>query len=177
LLIIRADPIGAPEVCLKPDEKLPVSSCKQSAGSHIVTNVRIEDPDRGLNVRDKPDLNGTVLGVLQPNTTEVIVGACQQEWCPVQCNNVRGWSRDRYLALGSSSEYIVNGTNANNPQALVLRNGPDQTCSAVGSVPHDARVTVHVCQLSPITKTSIWCLITHGTKSGWAQRAHLAEPN
>ena len=163
-----------PAVCLKIDQKLPPGSCGASDGSYIVANVRWDDPDHGLNVRDKPDLGGIILGILPLNTTEVAVGACASGWCPVQCKNLKGWSRDRYLAERLETLRTVKGISANSPRGLVLRNGPDQTCSAVATVPYNAQdIVLHVCETSPLDPTSTWCLLTYNQNSGWAPADHL----
>ena len=131
-------------------------------------------PIMDFNVRDKPDLGGIILGILPLNTTEVAVGACASGSCPVQCKNLKGWSRDRYLAERLETLRTVKGISANSPRGLVLRNGPDQTCSAVATVPYNAQdIVLHVCETSPLDPTSTWCLLTYNQNSGWAPADHL----
>ena len=168
-------PVVGP-TCLKPDEKLPSGSCGQADGNYVVVNVRWNDPDGGLNVRASPDLKGVALGVLPPNGTELIVGTCESGWCQVQCKNVKGWSRDRFLALRSSDSYAVTGI-SQAALGLTVRNGPDQTCSAVESIPYNGKdVILHICQVSP-TDGSRWCLVTHNGHSGWVPLDHLTPQN
>ncbi len=158
--------------CLKPDEKLPSGSCGQADGNYAVVNVRWNDPDGGLNVRASPDLKSVVVGVLPPNATELIVGTCDSGWCQVQCKNLKGWARDRYLSLRSGVSYVVTGI-SQAALGLTVRNGPDQTCSAVESIPYDGKdVILHICQVSP-SGGSRWCLVTHHGHSGWVPLEHL----
>jgi SH3-like domain-containing protein len=166
----------AGDVCLKPDEHLAVASCGEAEGNYVVTNVRSDDSDRGLHVREKPDIKSTSWGVLKPNTTELAVGTCSSGWCPVQCKGqgLKGWSRDRYLSLRSGVTFTVTGI-SQAATGLALRNGPAQTCSAVDSIPSDgSNVIIHSCQESPIGTTQTqWCLVTYEKRSGWVPLANL----
>jgi len=169
-------PTGAGPVCLRPDESLPSASCGETDGKYVVTNVRWDDSDHGLNVRATPDLKGLALGTLPPNTTELSVGSCNSGWCEIRCKAVKGWSRDRYLSLQSDALYAVTGI-SQAAIGLAVRNGPDQICSAVASIPFDGRdVIIHSCQVSQ-DLGSRWCLITHDHRSGWVPLEKLAHQN
>jgi SH3-like domain-containing protein len=161
-------------ICLKADERPPTYSCG-SDGDYVVTNVRGDDPDHGLNVRSDPDVAGSVWGVLAPNTTELTVGTCRNGWCEVQCKGLKGWSRDRYLSLRADVLYSVTGLDKAR-LGLPVRNGPDQTCSAVAFLSYDARdVVIHACQTPRLG--SKWCLITHERRSGWVPLESLSRQN
>ncbi len=159
--------------CLKGDEKVPNGSCGNVNGEYIVTNVRWADPDRGLNVRKEPDIKGVALGKLPPNATGIAVGDCSSGWCHVQCGVLDGWARDRYLNLRAKAVSEVKGL-SNAATGLSARNGPDYTCSAVESIPHDAKgVIIHSCEESP-SGGARWCLVTYNNRSGWVPLEYLA---
>jgi uncharacterized protein YraI len=162
--------------CLKADEKPSSGSCERPEGNFIVTNVRWDDPDHGLHVRASPAPGGISMGILPPNATEVVVGTCASGWCPVQCKNIKGYSSERYLRLRLSATYSVIGLSKGDT-GLVIRNGPDETCSAVQSIPPEGRdVVLHICQLSPIDE-SRWCLVTYDKRSGWVPAENLQRQN
>ena len=164
----------AAPVCLQADERMPTASC--GTGDYVVVNVRGDDPDHGLNVRDTPDIKGTIVGLLAPNTTDLPVGRCDSGWCEVQCKGAKGWSRDRYLSLRSSALYSVTGI-SQAAIGLAVRNGPDQACSSVGSIPYDGRdVVLHACQVNQ-DGNSRWCLVTYETRSGWVPLGNLTHQN
>jgi uncharacterized protein YraI len=159
--------------CLEPGEKIELGSCRQADGNYIVVNIRWDDADRGLVVRESPGIAGVKRGVLPPNATDIIVGPCEAEWCPVQCNRLKGWSRARYLALRSTALYSVTAIKPTDPQGLAVRNGPHHACSPVGSIPHDGRdVALHSCEPSPLGR-STWCRITHKGLTGWVADGFL----
>jgi SH3-like domain-containing protein len=163
---VPVEPTPAGPVCLKQDQRLPPASCGEADGKYIVSNVRWDDSDRGLNVRETPDLKGLVLGTLPPNTTELSVGTCTSGWCEVRCKAVKGWSRDRYLSLQSGALYSVTGI-SKDAIGLNVRNGPDQACAVVASIPPDGRgVMIHSCQIAQ-DGNSRWCLVTYDRRSGW----------
>jgi uncharacterized protein YraI len=164
--------IPGSQICLRSDQNLPPGSCGQDDGNYVVTNVRSDDPDHGLNVREGPDLSALAVGLLLPNATEVVVGTCKEGWCEVQCKAFKGWSRDRYLSLRTSVLYSVTGISQASI-GLALRNGPDQTCGAVGSIPYNGQdIIVHSCQLSQ-DGGSRWCLATYNHRSGWVTLENL----
>jgi len=157
---------SAAPICLRSDQSLPPASCGEVDGKYVVTNVRWDDSDHGLNVRQTPDLKGLAVGTLSPNTTELSVGTCNAGWCEVRCRGLKGWSRDRYLSLQSNALYSVTGI-SKAAIGLAVRNGPDQACAAVASIPFDGRdVTIHSCQISQ-DGSSRWCLVTYDHRSGW----------
>jgi SH3-like domain-containing protein len=161
-------------VCLQADERMRTASC--GTGDYIVVNVRGDDPDHGLNVRDTPDIKGIAVGLLPPNTTDLPVGGCDAGWCEVQCKGAKGWSRDRYLSLRSSALYSVTGI-SHASIGLAIRNGPDQACSTIGSVPYNGQgVILHSCQVNQ-DGNSRWCLVTYESRSGWVPLENLTHQN
>ena len=167
---------GPGPVCLKPDEQLPLGSCGETDGNYVVTNVRSDDPDHGLNVRASPDIKALVVGILKPNSTDLKVGSCDSGWCEVQCKTLKGWSRDRYLSLRTNVLYSVSGI-SQAAIGLAVRNGPDQACSTVASIPYDGRdVIIHSCQYGQ-DGSSRWCLITYNNRSGWVPIENLSRQN
>lgn len=163
----EASPVS---LCLRADEKLTSASC--NGGNYVVTNVRWDDPDHGLNVRESGDIKTTIRGVLKPNTTNLTVDTCKDGWCEVECKALKGWSRDRYLSLRENVLYKVSGI-SKAAIGLAIRNGPDQTCSAVDSIPYDGRdVIIHTCEVSP-AGSSRWCLVTYKDHSGWVPLENL----
>jgi SH3-like domain-containing protein len=167
---------GAGPVCLKPDEQLPVGSCGETDGNYVVINVRSDDPDHGLNVHASPAINGLIVGILKPNSTDLKVGSCDSGWCEVECKAVKGWSRDRYLGLRTSVLYNVTGI-SQAAIGLAARNGPDQICSAIASIPYNGRdVIIHSCQYGQ-DGSSRWCLITYNNRSGWVPIENLSRQN
>lgn len=164
----------AAPICLPTDRAIPPASC--GAGNYVVVNVRSDDADKGLNVRDMPDLKAIVVDLLPANAVDLNVGKCDSGWCEVQCKGIKGWSRDRYLSLQSSTNYSVIGI-SQAAIGLAVRNGPDQTCSSTGSIPYNGRdVTLHSCQVNQDT-SSRWCLVTYDKRSGWVPLENLTHQN
>ncbi len=159
--------------CLKADEKIPNGWCSNVNGEYVVTNVRWADPDRGLNVRLEPNVKGIVMGKLPPNASGIAVRDCSSGWCHVQCGALDGWASERYLNLRSNTVFEVKGL-SNVATGLSARNGPDYTCSATESIPHDAKdVIIHSCEESP-SAGSRWCLVTYKDHSGWVPLEYLS---
>lgn len=162
-----------PKICLPEDQKLASGSCGHPEGNYIVTNVPWGDAEGGLNVRERPDLSSVSIGTIPAHTTDLIVGNCKSGWCSVKCKNLQGWSKDRYLALRSSSLHAVTGVDKNSPHGLILRNGPDKICSAIESIPYDGRdIVLHSCQSGAIGAPA-WCLVTYKGVSGWTPSRFL----
>ena len=155
---------------------MPSVSCGRADGNYVVTNIVWDDPDRGLNVRAVENTTGVVVGTLKPNGTELVVRTCSAGLCLVECKDLKGWARDRYLSLRTNVLYTVTGI-SQAQGGLAVRNGPDLTCSAVESIPYDGRdVVVHSCQTSP-NGTSRWCLVTYNNRSGWVPLENLTRQN
>ena len=56
------------------------------------------DEDDVLYVREGPSSDHASIGALPPQAQGVkILGVCQQEWCPVAHNGVKGWVNTYYL--------------------------------------------------------------------------------
>ena len=94
-------------VCARSSEVFKAFSCGAPAdGSYVVANIRLDDADYGLMVREEP--NTQAIGrPIPPNGTGVAVtGACDPNapdaWCQVQCKSLSlsGWSKARYLRCG-----------------------------------------------------------------------------
>jgi uncharacterized protein YraI len=164
-------------VCAASTERVVIGSCSGLDGKYIVTNIRFDDSDHGLVIHNGPSLNGVQVGLIPPNGTDIVVGACSGDWCPVECNNMKGWSRSRFLTLRSNALFSVAGISPNDPLGLNVRNGPDQFCPSVGAIPVGGRdVIVHSCEPGPTDKL-MWCRITFNGVSGFAMADHLQPQN
>jgi hypothetical protein len=170
-------------VCGRPGEPLSAFACATGDTGYVVVNIRHDDLDSGLMVREKPEVGG--LGKpIPPNATGVAVtGDCNagapDTWCEVQCRSksVRGYSRARYLASRPETLYTLSSAVPVDEGNLVMRTGPHQGCHEVGAVPPAARdVIQHSCQRSPQDATT-WCRITYGDKSGWVPDGFLERQN
>ena len=158
-------------VCLPAGQYLAPGSCGHQDGNWVVVGVPWDNPQTGLNVRAGPGVAAIPQGSLLPNTTNLIVGSCELNWCQVQCKDVKGWSNRRFLSLRSDALRHVTGISTDEP--LEMRNGPEQVCSPVGRIPHDAaNVILHSCQPDSTGKNT-WCLVTHNQFSGWIPYGHL----
>jgi len=169
--------------CSRPGEELIAFACGPAEGSYVVVNIRLDDSDFGLMVREGPSLN--VPGKpIPPNGTGVaITGECKPEgtdaWCPVQCRSLslKGWSRQRYLRPRAEALYTVERINPTEPKGLTIHSGPDQACRAIGVLPYQTRdVIEHWCQRSPNNLT-FWCRITFANISGWILDGFLEHQN
>jgi uncharacterized protein YraI len=149
------------------------ASCGHADGEYIVVNIRWDDADRGLVVRDAGSVHGIALGVIAPNGTDIIVPPCDTEWCRVQCKGLQGWSRKRYLSLRSLALRTVAGIAPGDPHGVSIRSGPHPTCRAVGALPAQGRdIVLHGCEASPVDR-STWCRVTYKTLSGWVPDGYL----
>jgi hypothetical protein len=156
-------------ICGRPTERPVAYSCGPE-GDFVVTNIRLNDSDGGLVVREGPTVQSVGRGVIPPNATGVaITGGCQDDWCPVRCDqmNLSGWSRGRYLSPRAGTLYGVVGRNASEPLGLHIRTGPHQTCQSTGLLAYQSSdIILHWCQPSPVDGRS-WCRITYEAHSGW----------
>lgn len=60
--------------------------------------------DDALNVRSGPSQYSEIVGEIAPRGSGVvIVGQCQESWCPIEHDQVRGWVNRNYLAAESAS--------------------------------------------------------------------------
>jgi uncharacterized membrane protein len=161
--------------CGRSTERSVAFSCEPD-GDFVVTNIRLDDSDGGLVVREKPTVQSIGRGAIPPNATGVaITGACQTDWCPVRCKQMKliGWSRQRYLSPRADTLNEVTGRNPNDPLGLTIRTGPHRTCHATGLISYQSRdVILHWCQPSPIDSTT-WCRITYKKHSGWIEQGFL----
>jgi uncharacterized protein YraI len=170
-------------VCARPGEPLQAFSCGGGEGSYVVVNIRMDDADSGLMVREGPGLQSLGRPIPANATGVGITGACNTDtpeaWCEVQCKSrsLNGWSRARYLRPRSDTLYMMSATVTGDDGGLVMRTGPSETCHAVGAVPPQSRdVTQHGCQRSPLDVTT-WCRITFGGSSGWVPDGFLERQN
>ena len=176
ILGFAVEPVRKVSVCPPPDQEMQPASCGQPDGDYIVVNIRWDDADRGLVVRDAGSMQGIQLGVIPPNGTEIKVPPCDTEWCQVQCGGLKGWSRKRYLSPRSLALRTVTGIAADDPHGLSVRTGPHPTCRSVGSLPPQGRdVILHGCEASPIDR-STWCRVTYKNFSGWVPDGYLQRP-
>jgi uncharacterized protein YraI len=170
-------------VCGRPGELLQAFSCGGGEGSYVVVNIRVDDADSGLMVREGPGLQ-SIGRPIPANATGVdITGACNTDtpeaWCEVQCKSrsLNGWARARYLRPRSDALYTMSATMPGDEGGLAIRTGPHPTCHEVGAVPPQSRdVIAHGCQRSP-TDVTTWCRITFGGKSGWVPDGFLERQN
>ena len=180
-IIDASGPAPQAKLCGEPNESVPAYSC--GVGEFIVADLPWDDPENGLNVRETPKLWGTRIGVIPSNATGVMVdGKCESGWCPVQCNTMKGWSAANYLKHKSLAARVPVVSEAmpvgqklgpSEPKGIRMRNGPSQSCSPVGLIPHDTReILEHSCQPSPIGR-DIWCYVTINKISGWVRGGTL----
>jgi hypothetical protein len=173
ILGFAVEPARELSVCPLPNEEMQAASCGHPEGDYIVVNIRWDDADHGLVVRDAGSMQGIQLGVIAPNTTDIIVPPCDTEWCQIQCKGLKGWSRKRYLSPRSLSLREVTGIPPGDPHGLSVRTGPHRTCRSVGSLPAQGRdVILHGCEASPAER-STWCRITYKNLSGWVPDGYL----
>jgi hypothetical protein len=169
--------------CGRPSESTKAFSCGAADGGWVVVNIRLDDVDFGLLVREGPSLQ-TIGKPIPPNGTGVTVsGTCNPEtpetWCEVQCRSLglKGWARARYLRPHSQALYSVTATPAADSPGLTIRTGPHQTCRPAAVIPLQARdVIQHWCQRSPLD-TTIWCRISYDRMSGWILDGSLERKN
>jgi hypothetical protein len=163
--------------CERPNERVEAFTCGPAPDSYVVINIRLDDSDHGLVVRDMPMRSSVARGIIPPNATGVaITGACQGDWCPIQCASMSllGWSRKDYLAPSSETLNAVTGTSPSEPGGLSIRTGPDLTCRSAGVLPYQSRdVILHWCEASPLNASQQWCRITAMGQSGWIPRGYL----
>jgi hypothetical protein len=171
-------------VCPKSSERIAAVSCGPPGDDYVVTNVSPNDPDGGLNLRDKPALSGAKIGFLPFNSTGVKIGPCAaggdaKRWCPTECEarGLRGWVSASYVTLRSGDLYSVTAIAENDVGGLKIRNGADIACDVVATAPPDAReIVLHLCQLSS-DYVSRWCLVTYKNASGWVPYQNLRQQN
>jgi SH3-like domain-containing protein len=162
---------GVLAICARPDEESVSYSCGYPEGDHVAINIRLDDSDRGLVIRSHADISGIQVGLIPPNGTDILAGACENDWCPVQCKDEKGWSRKRYLSPRQAALRPVKGINPNDPQGLGVRTGPHPTCRAVGTLRSNGReVILHGCEA---IDGSTWCRITFNRFSGWIPSENL----
>jgi SH3-like domain-containing protein len=163
--------VGALPICVRPDEESVAYSCGFADGDHVAINIRLDDLDRGLVIRSRADISGIQVGLIPPNGTDISVGACEGDWCPVQCKDRKGFSRKRYLSPRVAALRPIKGINPNDPQGVSVRTGPHPACQAVGSLRSSGRdVILHGCEA---IDGSTWCRITFNRFSGWIPSDHL----
>ena len=169
--------------CGRPSELVKAFSCGATDPSYIVANIRLDDLDNGLMIREGPDMAPPGRAV-HPNATGIVItDACTSEgpegWCPVECRSLglKGWSRRRYLRPRSEAMYTASRFNSTEPDGLVIRSGPFHACRSVGVLPYQSRdVITHYCQRSPNDQTN-WCRITFNGFSGWILDGFLEHQN
>jgi uncharacterized protein YraI len=160
-------------ICARPDDEVVSYSCNFAEGDHVAINIRLDDADRGLVIRSLADISGIQVGLIPPNGTDIQVGPCEGDWCPVQCKDKKGYSRKRYLSPRLAVLRPIKGINSNDPQGVGVRTGPHPTCPAVGTLRSNGRdVIVHGCEASPVDR-SMWCRITFNRFSGWIPSENL----
>ena len=99
----------------------------------MVVNIRMDDADSGLMVRENPGLQSLGRPIPANATGVGITGACNTDtpeaWCEVQCKSrsLDGWSRARYLRPRSDTLYMMSATMPGDDGGLVMRTGPSET--------------------------------------------------
>lgn len=148
-------------------------------GDYVVQNIRLNDDDHGLWIRDMADMSGLKEMLLPPNAAGVSVAPCDAsaQWCKVQCNGKSGWSKRIYLGPRSQATRVVTGLNPNDARGLDVRIAPDPTCRPVGTVLNRREVILHGCQPNHADGHGpTWCLITDNNVSGWIPDGYLGSP-
>lgn len=167
-------------VCLEATEQLTVFSCGggQDDDTYVIANVPLSDVEGGLNIRASPSVVAPKLGLIPSNGIDIrSLGSCELSWCPVQCNQIKGWAHAEYLRTRRAALRAVAPLPATQPESTVprnieppvlrIRNGPDHSCGVVATIPQSARnIIAHSCQPSPIGGMS-WCEVTFNNTSGW----------
>ncbi|MEQ1698068.1 MAG: SH3 domain-containing protein [Hyphomicrobiaceae bacterium] len=84
-----------------PTKPAPVVSAVAFVPTFMVAGVSDGDV---LYVRNGPSMDHASIGALLPQAQGVkILGSCQQEWCPVAHNGVKGWVNTYYLVAENPS--------------------------------------------------------------------------
>jgi len=162
---------GLPPLCARTDEEAVSYSCGFADSDYVTINIRLDDSDRGLVMRSRADISGIQVGLIPPHGTDIQVGTCEGDWCPVACKDKKGWSRKRYLSTRPAALRAVKGINPNDPQGLGVRTGPHPACPAVGTLRQNGReVILHGCELAD---GLTWCRITFSRFSGWVPAENL----
>ena len=160
--------------CGRPSEPVQVFSCgAPREGSYVIANIRLDDRDFGLMVREGPNIQ-TIGRPIPPNGIDVAVTQpcdinAPGAWCQVECKrlSLKGWARARYLRPLTDALYRMSSTVPVGEEGLPIRTGPHDSCHQVGAIAPTARdVIEHWCQRSPLDITT-WCRITYGRMSGW----------
>jgi SH3-like domain-containing protein len=158
-------------ICSSPLATQKAYSC-DTDGDWVVVGIGLDDSDKvTLNIRQKPD--GAPLRAIPPNSTKLLVGVCSENWCPVKCESVDGWSKKKYLQPRSEQLYPTQGSSLPGASGLAIRSGPHQTCHAEGFVQSGRKVILHGCEPNPTDPTQRWCRITHDATSGWLPDLNL----
>jgi uncharacterized protein YraI len=168
-------------VCGRPSELLHAFSCGAGDEGYVVANIRLDDADAGLMVREGPGTYMSGRPIPANGIGIVVTGECSptesDSWCQVRCGrlSLTGWSRPRYLRPRAEALYTTSGTLP--PDSEVVRTGPHEDCHAVGVIPPLTRdVIEHGCQRSPLSIAS-YCRVTHGGISGWVPDGFLERQN
>jgi hypothetical protein len=166
-------------ICLEPSEKFEAYSCGDPNGEYIVANAPWDDDDHGLKVRAGVGSSETQIQLFPPNLTQITRGECATEdggteWCKVSCkfkNVDGGYVATKFLKLRSEALSRVRGIDEN--KGLLVRNWPYLSCTQVGSIPYNAtNIITHICETGT-RGTSVWCLVTYGSLSGWVPSVAL----
>ena len=171
---VEAPPkVGALAICSPNDEELVSYSCGFADSDYVAINIRRDDSDRGLVIRSLADISGIQVGLIPPHGTDIKVGTCEGDWCPVECKDKKGWSRKRYLSTRWAALRAVKGINPNDPQGLGVRTGPHPSCPVVGTLRASGReVILHGCEPGAAEGTT-WCRITFSRFSGWVPAENM----
>ncbi len=159
--------VGALPLCSPHDEESASYSCGFAGSDYVTINIRRDDSDHGLVIRSRADISGIQVGLVPPHGTDIKVGTCEGDWCPVECKDKKGWSRKRYLSPRWAALRAIKGINPNEPEGLSVRTGPAPTCPVVGTLRSNGReVILHGCEPGAAEGTT-WCRITFSRFSGW----------
>jgi SH3-like domain-containing protein len=159
-------------ICYNPLATQKAYSC-DTDGDWVVVGVDLDDSDKvTLNIRPKPD-SAMSLRAIPPNSTKLLVGVCTENWCPVKCESIEGWSKKKFLQPRSEQLYPTQGSSLPGASGLAIRSGPHQTCHAEGFVQSGRKVILHGCEPNPTDQTQRWCRITHDLISGWLPDLNL----
>lgn len=164
---IKSGIMGGKTVDVAADQNQPYSPNVQKIDAYGTVTA-----NSGLNVRNEPSTNGSVLGTL-PKDTKVHIGGKLNGWYNIFFGSNGGWVSGEYINLssGSSSPAVKQADNnkygtvtANS--GLNVRSGPGAGYGIVGVLNKGAKVKIG-------GHTTGWYNIFFGDHGGWVSDKYL----